>query len=118
MTMSKRDGRTQSIWRRSVDTAAYVANERVRFHPVMVIILIAIAWGVVAAMEGIDASLKFLPWAVALAYPILAMMWVLVFLAVLLLSLALIPFGDAVENHLARSSRRRRERREERRFRP
>ncbi|MFD5867957.1 hypothetical protein ACFWGD_04980 [Corynebacterium sp. NPDC060344] len=94
-----------------MSSAKYAASERVRFHPVLVLVLVAIAWGIVAAMEGLDASLSFLPWAVALAYPVLAVIWVVVFLAVLVMALVLLPLGDRVEGGLEKRARRRNERR-------
>ncbi|QGS33930.1 hypothetical protein FOB82_02195 [Corynebacterium xerosis] len=108
-----RDGyeNRESVWRRSVSSAKYAAGERVRFHPVLVLVLIAIAWGIVAAMNGLDASLSFLPWAVALAYPVLAVLWVVVFLAVQVMALILLPLGDGVEGLLEKRAVRKNKRR-------
>ena len=41
-----RDGyeNRESVWRRSVSSAKYAAGERARFHPVLVLVLIAIVW--------------------------------------------------------------------------
>ncbi len=104
-------GNRESTWRRSVDAARCAASQRVRFHPVLVLVLIAIAWGIVAAMEGLDASLSFLPWAVGLAYPMLAVVWVAVFLAALVMALILLPLGDRVESRLEKRARKKNERR-------
>ena len=108
----RREGKPrESVWRRAVDAAAYAANERVRFHPLWALLWVGIGWGFVVAMEGLDTSLTYLMWAVLLIYPILGLVWAICFIAVLVVALVLLPFGDGVDGMIDRRRRRRASRR-------
>ncbi|WJZ00719.1 hypothetical protein CHAN_10595 [Corynebacterium hansenii] len=105
-------GGRESLWRRAVREAKQAAGDRTTFRPIPLLVVALIVWAVIAWSKGMDAALPLLAAVIVLAYPVMLLIWGIVFVAVFGVSLVLLPVGDAVDAHFARRSRNRHVRRD------
>ncbi len=110
--MSGPNGGRESLWRRAVREAKQAAAGKTTFRPIPLLVVTLIVWAVIAWSKGMDAALPLLAAVIVLAYPVMLLIWGIVFVAVFGVSLVLLPVGDAVDAHLARRSRNRHVRRD------
>ncbi|WP_295626870.1 hypothetical protein [uncultured Corynebacterium sp.] len=99
-------GNRPSWWREAVDDGRDFANSRSTFSPVKLLVCVAVAWIAVAAGVGVDDAVRFLPWMLVFAVPVMALIWVLAFCAMTVVALLLNPLLRTTEGRLGRRCRR------------